>query len=631
MPSVLLLFIGIFLIRFWPFLLGKTLIFGDTFSYYVPGKLFTASSLREGILPTWNPYVLGGISWIGDLNQSLFSFSTALFTFFQPVGALNLTIFLNLAIGFFGMYWLGVCYTRRRFGGAVAGTAWMFSGIVSTTMGNPSILQTLVWLPWILIGTKLDDQKKGFILTTFALVMGILGGYPQLLPYGLFLSVASSMVWERSAKQLLWWGGVIAMSLLLTSFVTIPFFKSLRSSTRVLQTAEQSAEGKLHPIDLVSVFLPNVFVNEQQGIKWGPQWNTMSHTVLFVPWIFWLFALRNRKKIAKQSEIRFFLLMTIIALVLAMTNLIAYVPLIKFARGPSHALSIITLTIPLLMASILAQPDRARLFRDSSVRLLVPVFLSIVIVIGLLANFGRIWNLANTLSSNRLKQSAFHTVPRDYHIAKNMMLTVLLHMLLSTVLYLSWRTRRLAIFLIALALQCHSATASALFFAPGSVYPTWQEIREKQTEYTMMTSGHRVLFTNGNAPYTDFASYTDALTVRAPFSDSFVDIQELEDFNHLRSMRQTLTPNWNMVYRIPAINGYVALLPMQIDKAFRRSGEMPLLNTLPAVATGSAVLSQWDVTYVVVDPWYPTVATFDEHDLVGQFGRAKVYKLKQTD
>ena len=69
-------FLFFIIIRFYPFLFGKTLVFGDNYSLMVPGKIFTAQWLKQGVLPLWNPHIFSGLPWIADINQSVLYPST---------------------------------------------------------------------------------------------------------------------------------------------------------------------------------------------------------------------------------------------------------------------------------------------------------------------------------------------------------------------------------------------------------------------------------------------------------------------------------------------------------------------------------------------------------------------------
>lgn len=629
-----------FFLRFYPMPLGKTIFFGDTFSYYVPGKLFTAQALRHGTLPTWNPYLLGGISWIGDLNQSLFYFTSILFTLLEPVQALNWTIALHMAIGFLGAFFLGKRFTHRAYGGLVAGIVWMFSGIITGTMGNPSILQTLVWIPWISVAVSLENTKKGFVLAVFSLCMAIIGGYPQLLPYGmLFALTFDLMILKRTIKEsLIWWFGVVTLALLATSFVTLPFSESIRSSTRVLQTATQATEGSLHPVDLLSIILPNIFIQEKLGIKWGPQWNAMNHVVLYVPWILLVTFWSNRTHLLKRKEIKFLLLWSGVGLVLSLGSRISFlstvftmIPLLRFARGPAHALSLLTLTMPLLSSALLTLPTPILTLREEvQLRVRIVVVVLCVAIFVAISQFTLIWQSANSILGGLLARSAFHTLAKDQLIFQNIGSTIIFHSLCFIALCYFLSRKKMIAFLILFAIELQMATSASLFFAPKSIYPTWNEIETKRAEYQPMVGEQQVFFTNGNAPYSDFASYMDALVVRKPFSDSFINQAELQSFTHLRSMRETLTPNWGMVYGVHTFNGYVSLMPQSVDVDFRGGRLEPLLNSLPMVSTTSATLSKWNVRFIVTDPWYPNSPSFDEVDLVGNFGRASVYSFKKT-
>jgi hypothetical protein len=64
-----------------------------------------------------------------------------------------------------------------------------------------------------------------------------------------------------------------------------------------------------------------------------------------------------------------------------------------------------------------------------------------------------------------------------------------------------------------------------------------------------------------NEPYTDYGMYWEALTIRAPFSDSFIDEKELRTYQTLQRMQMNLTPDWNMAYQVPLIHGYTTLMP----------------------------------------------------------------------
>ena len=147
--------------RFGPFLLGRTIYFGDNYSLLVPGKIFTASCIRSGVIPFWNLTLLAGIPWISDVSQSVLYPSTLLFMFLEPAVALNLTVILHLLISFAGMYFLSKRFDLSKYNSVIAGLMWIFSTQVTASMNNLATLQSIVWFPWIIcVGMNLRLGRK---------------------------------------------------------------------------------------------------------------------------------------------------------------------------------------------------------------------------------------------------------------------------------------------------------------------------------------------------------------------------------------------------------------------------------------------------------------------------------------
>jgi hypothetical protein len=146
--SILAIF-GLAFLRLWPIFIGKTLYFGDNYSLMVPGKVFTANWIRQGLLPLWNPNILSGISWIGEINQSILYPFTLLFVVFEPAIALNLTFFFHLLLTMLGMYVLSFVVTKNKMAALLAAILWGFSTQITGSLNNLSTIQSLSWLPWV--------------------------------------------------------------------------------------------------------------------------------------------------------------------------------------------------------------------------------------------------------------------------------------------------------------------------------------------------------------------------------------------------------------------------------------------------------------------------------------------------
>ena len=138
-----------------------------------------------------------------------------------------------------------------------------------------------------------------------------------------------------------------------------------------------------------------------------------------------------------------------------------------------------------------------------------------------------------------------------------------------------------------------------LFFAPNKIY----ENAGVEDFLPLHNPQLRTLTRNFNYSYTDFGAYWDALVVRAPFSDSYVDELELKNYSHLQRMHDGLSPDWNMAQNLRAINGYTTLMPQAVSA--RWNIKEVAMNNLEPISLDNKLLGDWAVKYYLVDNWFP--------------------------
>lgn len=118
---------------------------------------FAASSLREGILPLWDPYIQGGRSFIGELQTGVF-YPPKLLLYVAPLNRSGLFplrlleyfyVFGHI-LGAFFMWLLAVEIGLNRFSAFVAAICFSLGGFVGT-MSWPNILHSAIWLPLVLL------------------------------------------------------------------------------------------------------------------------------------------------------------------------------------------------------------------------------------------------------------------------------------------------------------------------------------------------------------------------------------------------------------------------------------------------------------------------------------------------
>ncbi len=607
------------LLQFFPFFMGKTLFFGDNYSLMVPGKLFTVEWLKQGTLPLWNPTIFSGIPWIGDVNQSIFYPTTLLFLILSPAIALNLTIILHELLAFFGMVVLVRTWRKDLPTLIASGLLWMFSTHMMGSIHNLSTLQSVPWFPWIIwAGLNIGKKKSAPIIFGLLIAAQFAGGYPQhvLLAIGTAVLFSAVTTWKK-IKFFDWlknWTFAAVITIGLSSVIWLPFIDVFVRSTRMLQTAAQAQVGSLHPVMLAKIFLATVFDNARAGMKWGPAWSGQPNAVFYVGWfgIFTLGWVTTRLK--KLTSIDWFLVIfSAITLVLSFGSYLPYyttlqeiIPILRVGRYPSMLLVITNILLIIIIALNFSKIKITKtLHKRFSLLIGLTTLLSAALLLITWSNPNMVWELLNNISGDKLASSLYHTFDRDVIIMRTLLTQLFL---VSGIALLGWYffyKRKLFIVALLIGLDLVISTHGMLIFADNSVYSSKVELQEDIASGFSINQGRtRFLTRNSNMPYADYGSYWEALVVREPFSDSYIDRNELDNQIVLKQLRNGLTPDWNMVEGIPMIHGYTTLLPQDYAAIWQKS-ELPRINFVDSIQSSNPLLAQWAVSQYVVDTWFP--------------------------
>jgi hypothetical protein len=636
------LFILLVLLGFYPFFQGKTLLFGDNYSLMVPAKVFTANWLKRGILPLWNPYLFSGISWISDVGQSVLHPSTLLFVLFRPAVALNLTVLLHLLLAYGGMYLLAREWLKDHAWALVASVLWAFSPQVIASLNNLSVMQSLTWLPLLsYLGLRLVKEKQFRGWFALAVLGQFLGGYPQHVLYGILLAVLLSGF--KEFKQISWkkwfrpWLVAGLFTLGLTAIAWVPFVDVLSKSTRVMQTEAQSTAGSFHPAGLIEFIVPYFFDNPQAGVRWGPLWNDLSLAGLYATWLGWLAIVHSffikKKKVSR--EVWFFAVTLTVLLLLSFGQYLPgfaliqkIIPLLSITRLPgtllgSGSVLLVLWTVRSLQSWSVSKSQRQWWLNIGSL-----IFVLSLVALWVNQNaFLWAWQTVDSFASSSLSQSSFHTAERDRLIMFEIVKNILYNSLFFITLFYIFTRKKLKNGLLILALIIGLAmlfnSRGQLFFAPRKSYETNNRLAaqlNKEINLPATAYQQRLLTRNANRPFTSYDSYWEALMVREPFSDSFVDQQELEDFDHAQALLIGQTPDWNLAFDTPVVNGYTTLLPQGYSALWHKGAE-PRINSLNFIKPDSALLDQWAVKYYLVDTWFKIEENLSEWPVVAEVDR----------
>ncbi len=161
----------------------------DTWNF--PIRWSVLSSLREGHLPLWNPLSAFGIPWLATWQTESFYPGTLLFTWLG-LSIWNVSGILHLLILSLGVF----CFLRN----SGVGSFWAFSSAAIALLnacalnhlGSNSSMDTMAWIPWLLLATRQSVDKQPWARARLALflTLQILAGYPQIIFYTLMLCLA---------------------------------------------------------------------------------------------------------------------------------------------------------------------------------------------------------------------------------------------------------------------------------------------------------------------------------------------------------------------------------------------------------------------------------------------------------
>lgn len=646
--GISLLFV-VSVVAFWPMFLGQTLALGDNFSLMVPGKLFTVQWLQQGILPLWNPYLFAGISWIGDINQSIFYPTTVLFAVLPATIALNITVFFHVIFAGLGTFLLVFNLTKHKGSAAIAAMLFAFSTQMVGTINNISTVQSLAFLPWI-VWAALPSKaiSTRFFLSVTFISLQVLAGYPQHLIYSLVFAAVLSLVEMRSGlfsrkvltQWLLFWVTVGVASLAVTTVVWLPFLDVLSKSTREIQQGDQASVGSLHPLELIKMIIPSIFEYPRGGMKWGLSWNKTPNVSLFMTWfvLVALIILAWSRQIKIKTRHLALIALFSLGILLALGKyvpgyeVISQLPILGAMRGPSIALMLSTLAGSVLIGEIFSQENlvhRNPLLKRVIKFLLYSGVLGVALLISHFLFFTHIWYAVDGWLGNALSESTFHTLERDFIIVTVIGMSLTVNALATAVSLWLWRHQLWTTLVLVVGLTMVINLQGHYLFTEVESYDQ-QFISNQGKFFVMYSPSSRTLIRNYNAPYSGFDAIWEAAVVREPFSDSYISTNSSTELNsHLSALRFGLTPDWNQVAQVPTITGFTTLLPQDVHERFG-SPDKPSLNNLPEIEVGNPLLKDWSLRWYLVDRFYPRYEGEPNYPVVAQNERWTLYELPFT-
>ena len=271
---------------------------GDLASFLYPTYRFAAESVRQGILPLWNPHLYGGMPFIGDIQSGL------LYPVYLAAYLLTPTLTYRVLEGLaaFHVFAAGAAmYLMLRFmrprghqGGRIrrlaclaGATAFMFSDLFIVHFGNLNMIAAAAWLPliFLLFHRALTDRRPGLAAWSgAALAVATLAGHIQItlfiasvLGFRAIWELAGGWIRRRGAGARLSWRSPLPLGYLavaglvaggLSAPALLPFLQHTQFTERTAWSYSQTVQYSLAPGQFISLLVPTFF-GRGPAFHWG--------------------------------------------------------------------------------------------------------------------------------------------------------------------------------------------------------------------------------------------------------------------------------------------------------------------------------------------------------------------------
>lgn len=320
-------------------LFGGKFLWEDFVEQEFPFRTLAASSLAQGILPQWDPYVFAGMPFMADIQVAFwypFNMLQSLFVsdgYLSPV-VMQWFILLHYAIAGIGMYWFAKkIFALDDWSAVFAGVAYAFSGYITAQAIHQMIVYHIALFPCVCY-----FFVRGFSEWRSAIVGGVLlgvmylAGHPQSTLYFTFflaLLAVYEIVYRLRQKEALPIASVLRMlvpvviGLGVFAIQYLPSQELADLSRRETISYQKSLEGSLTWGHVMTLVLPRLFglTNGAADAK-VPYWNGAYYlsweTAIYIGVLPLFFAIMAALVSRKQKYVPFFIGMAAFALLFAL-------------------------------------------------------------------------------------------------------------------------------------------------------------------------------------------------------------------------------------------------------------------------------------------------------------------------
>lgn len=285
------------LLGFGPWLFGgRALYWGDLQLYFLPLLQFQAGEMHKGILPLWNPTILGGTPLVGNPQAWPLYFPSVLL---PGLGAERFATLANVGhLYLAGLFFYGWLRHGRRLNccAALLGAGvYLFGGFLVSKSQFPNMLATLAYVPLLLWLIERLVKRPGLasaLLLSVATALQILAAHAQMTLFTFYLAALYLLFllkWERpgngsSVVSILRWGGIAASGgLALSAGQWLSVVQLARLAERQVLSDASAQRFVLTPASITNFVLPFRFGAPLSGDFHGT--GNFWETACYIGWL----------------------------------------------------------------------------------------------------------------------------------------------------------------------------------------------------------------------------------------------------------------------------------------------------------------------------------------------------------
>ncbi len=159
----------------------------DPIQQYLPWRIFAVESVRDGLIPLWNPYQFLGTPFLANLQSTLLYPLNLLFLVAGARYGFGISAIIHLILGGIFTYAFLRALDLRQPAALFGALVVMFNGFTVSWLEYPTLsLWVFMWLPAILLCYERSlRQPRSLwpIALTLAIAMQFLGGHLQVSSY----------------------------------------------------------------------------------------------------------------------------------------------------------------------------------------------------------------------------------------------------------------------------------------------------------------------------------------------------------------------------------------------------------------------------------------------------------------